>query len=150
MKRHPSLQALSQDHNVGLVMARRLQQGAVGSVEAFLQAWQEEMTDHFDDQERLLVRLCSAGHAAMLRNEHRVIRTLVTGLQDGDPSASAEVGTMLHDHIRWEERTLFPAIEASATDADLDFLAKESGKLEARRSTSQASQLRGELNGQSS
>jgi len=146
MKRHPSLQALSRDHNVGLVLARRLQQGSANCVPEFLHAWHEELADHFEEEERLLINLCTEEDANRLRHEHQVIRSFVAEFQSGNASRAPEAGTKLHDHIRWEERVLFPTIEASASEADLEFLAKECEKIENRRSTSQSAPRRGELN----
>jgi iron-sulfur cluster repair protein YtfE (RIC family) len=144
MKRHPSLVPLSRDHNVGLILARKLSRGDQGVADEFLAAWNEEMSDHFDEEERLLQPLMDPGHRQRLQDEHREIRALVAQLQAGDDVAE-ELGTRLHDHIRWEERQLFPAIEACATPTQLDALAKQTAELEHRRAHSTVAPRRGQL-----
>ncbi|MBZ0213048.1 MAG: hemerythrin domain-containing protein [Nitrospirae bacterium] len=150
MKRHPALQPFSRDHNVGLVLARSLQtasdDGARREVaRKLLEAWDVELKDHFSEEERLLGPLASEGMAERLRHEHRVIAEWIEAFRTtGEYGTTAAVGTLLHDHIRWEERELFPAIEASATEEDLERLARETDGLEARRHDSPLAPRRGE------
>lgn len=61
------------------------------------------------------------------------------------PDDLEKAGRLLHDHIRWEERTLFPLIEKTATVAQLEDLASRTAVLEARRANSDWSPRRGEL-----
>ncbi len=74
----------------------------------------------------------------MLR-EHGSIRNLVvTGRRrsaDEPPPESwcATLGRELRDHIRWEERVLFGAIQNRATPLQLDQLAMATAEIEKRR-----------------
>lgn len=142
MKRHPALQPFSRDHNVGLVYARRLERGdSIG--EEFARLWQDELDSHFDDEETLLGPLATDELSARLVAEHGAIRALASDLASAD---LVELGRRLGEHIRWEERVLFPAIEATASQARLRQLAVETARIEARRAASTWAPRRGELN----
>lgn len=148
LKRHPALQPLSRDHYVGLVQARHLSQAADGSdvdrraaVAAFLDAWDSEIAEHFNDEERLLGPLADEAGRDRLHEEHRSIRELVTLAREKrrqvDPGAQwvRLLGETLAAHIRWEERELFPAMEAAVT-GELDALQPEADRIEVSRSRS--------------
>lgn len=124
-----ALEPFSRDHNTGLLIGRGLSLGREGAVEGFLAAWNEELSDHFDEEERLLGPLASPELAQRLADEHRDIRNLIPGL----PGTASRLGEALELHIRWEERTLFPAIEVSATEEQLLALRKETDEVEMRR-----------------
>ncbi len=144
LHRHPALQPLSREHFNGLVQARRLRQAADGSaderrsaVDGFETAWLDEIAPHFDDEERLLGPLASRADAERLRAEHEVIRSLageVFALRERcDSDRLRRLGHLLHDHIRWEERSLFPALQASIGDEDLERIAHATQRVEEER-----------------
>lgn len=129
MKRHPALEPFSRDHNDGLILARALEEGREGSESAAKEAWDLELKDHFAEEERLLIPLCSADLARRLRSEHQDIERRI----QATPVVVRELGEVLAAHIRWEERELFPAIEAEASAAQLSELQREADELEKRR-----------------
>ncbi|HVL39651.1 MAG TPA: hypothetical protein VM328_09710 [Fimbriimonadaceae bacterium] len=148
MKRHPSLEPFSRDHNTGLILARRLQQHPTeGSLNEFLHAWQVEIEDHFDEEERLLGPLISESMRAQLLDEHRLIRDVASRLKAGEPAQEdvCRLGEALENHIRWEERVLFPEIERTATSQQLAQLAKATDEVEARHAASGLAPRRAEL-----
>ena len=133
MQRHVSLRPLSRDHHVGLVQARRLSRAADGenaerqaAVAAFDRVWQSEIRRHFDAEERHLLPLLTdsaASEAARLLGEHTDLRARAEAVRSAaEPEAMRDLGTRLHDHIRWEERELFPLLERSLSAAQLDAL----------------------------
>lgn len=145
LKRHPSLQPMSRDHYVGLVQGRHLLKAAEGNgvdrraaVATFLDVWDNEISIHFDDEERLLAPLADQAGRTRLLDEHRHIRGLVQQARAHrkriDPGAGwvGDLGQTLTDHIRWEERELFPAIEAAAAGG-LDALRPQADQIEASR-----------------
>ena len=149
--RHSTLRPLSREHMGGLIQARNLQHAAESdgparrlAVDDFVRAWQAEISDHFDDEERLLLPLTSdpALHARLV-SEHRMLRELASVCQR-DPVASANnpdmmqrLGSLLHDHIRWEERIYFEAIQREHAQA-LASMLHESDAIEQRRPRSRA------------
>lgn len=141
MKRHLALEPFSRDHNDGLILARHLDLHGSAALAEFRAAWDAELRDHFEEEERLLGPLCRASEFAQMSQEHREIRALGVEAQDDD--AARELGRRLHDHIRWEERVLFVAIEGRATESELAALASALEPLETRRGV--ANPLRAEL-----
>lgn len=129
MKRHPALEPFSRDHNDGLILARSLMAGEDSAPQQAKEAWDGELRDHFEEEERLLGHLCSEQSLERLLREHREIETLIKSL----PAGSAALGEALEAHIRWEERVLFPDIEATASEEDFKRLDSESQALEERR-----------------
>lgn len=141
MKRHLALEPFSRDHNGGLILARHLQERGASALAEFRAAWKAELRDHFEEEERLLGPLCPAEALTRMLQEHEEIRVL--GRTASDDEAARDLGQRLHDHIRWEERELFVAIESHATEVQLTALAQGSDQMEARRG--ETNPLRAEL-----
>ena len=137
MKRHPAIQTLSRDHHQALVIAQRLRRAtdSAGSEAqaAFLEFWRSEGELHFRvEEEVLLPRFAAAGAArseaiARVLFDHAELRLRALRLQ-GEPASSAllkELGELLAEHVRFEERHLFPAIEEMLSDRQLRRLAAD-------------------------
>jgi len=150
-KRDESLQPLSRDHYAGLVQAEHLRKSGAQEVDAaarrqtlaeFLDAWQREISEHFDDEERLLETLMTQAEIEELHRQHRTLRKMAKQASDEqakdapDPDWCRSLGETLRDHIRWEERELFPAIQERATPDQLELLAEHTGPIEQRRGRS--------------
>jgi hemerythrin-like domain-containing protein len=118
MRRSAALTALSHDHHHALDVARRLRRATAADLDAalaYLRAfWEAEGQRHFELEERHLVSALPDAEwreqtGRMLR-EHDTIRARVAAVA-GVESAHA-LGTLLHDHVRFEERELFPMLES--------------------------------------
>lgn len=129
MKRSPALEPFSRDHNVGLALARSLQRGDPGAPERFQNVWNNELEDHFQEEERLLDPFCDEKQTQKLRDDHDNIAQLSKKL----PVSAEQLGQALEAHIRWEERVLFPSIEAKMSPQDADALRLEANEMEVRR-----------------
>jgi mannose-6-phosphate isomerase-like protein (cupin superfamily) len=136
MKRHPSLEPFSRDHNDGLILARRLSEGGMAALPLFHQEWERELRDHFEEEVRLLGPLCGPDAQDRLHREHGQIQTLGHAAATDDDAA--RLGKLLEEHIRWEERELFPEIERTADSLQLGSLAHAAAALERRRWASDA------------
>lgn len=139
MKRHPSLEPFSRDHNDGLILSRRLIRDGVDALPEFAHAWSDEMQDHFAEEERLLGPLMSQEELERMVREHREIERL--GLGDSTQAEVVALGELLEAHIRWEERELFVAIEKRASEAELRSLAVETNRIEDRRNDVKRAEL---------
>ena len=151
LKRHPALRVLSREHMGGLIQARNLTMAADGdlaartrAVEGFVNAWRTEIREHFGDEERLLLPLAGSPELrARLLSEHRDLRAFADRCET-EPRAAAEdadfvrrLGSMLHDHIRWEERIFFEAVQREQPEA-LDRLTRAASQIEVNRPASRA------------
>ncbi|HEX4745564.1 MAG TPA: hemerythrin domain-containing protein [Gaiellaceae bacterium] len=146
MKRHPALIPLSHDHHHGLVQARQLRRAAErpaaerrDAAATFLRFFASETHRHFrEEEERFFPLLVAAKEPAtefLTRGllEHQRLRALAEALEseldDGDASAKQmqEIANVLEEHIRFEERTLFPLIEEIASRGALRFFTTSAG-----------------------
>jgi hemerythrin-like domain-containing protein len=141
MKRSPELRDLSVDHHHGLVAARELRWAAEGKVPlpaalaGFLRAWQQTIAAHFRREEEVLLpgfaRAVAADDPLIVRTlvEHvalrRTVRDLAESVGERRRVLAGEIGRALDDHIRFEERVLFPAIEQALGAAELARLGEE-------------------------
>lgn len=144
LKRHESLQPFSRDHYVGLVQAQRLMRAAINPdaeerrkvVANFVAAWDREIDAHFVDEERLLSDLALPAERARLLEEHAALRAHAARArvlcEQGHPSPQwmIDLGKLLNDHIRWEERCLFPSIERRADEPRLRELGERTREFE--------------------
>lgn len=133
MKRDPSLAPLSRDHHHALTLARALKRDASPRIVAALPSepaalilhvrgrFADELEPHFAAEERILVPACVA-HGEPLRalamrvlDDHEALRASVTGLAVDDSLADRldAFARLLDDHVRFEERSWFIAIEAT-------------------------------------
>lgn len=134
MKRDDRLRDLSDDHHSALVLARRAR-SAADCVHAaqrrevwddVVRAFARDLAPHFAIEERLLwPALVSAGEGALaerMRADHERLRGL---LDDPRPDTLrlSEFGALLRDHVRFEERELFPVAQERLPDDVLDAVA---------------------------
>ena len=116
MKRDPRLVPLSREHHAALRLGRQLIAGEGGGL---LRDMLPALRAHFAEEEHtLLPRLAAHGLDALvkrLRDEHAQLLALFAAAQRGE--RQAEAGQMLIDHVRFEERTLCPAVELLLEDA---------------------------------
>ncbi len=146
LQRHPALRPLSRDHYTGLVQAQHLIKAADGDAAArrravaeLLDAWATDIAEHFADEERLLLPLMNKADTRRLTDEHQALTRAAAEAREQrrqtEPDADwlRRAGELLRDHIRWEERELFPRIEADADEAALRQLETRTAGIEASR-----------------
>ena len=136
MKRSAALSLLSHDHHHALVVAQRLRRAEDRSkaTRQLLDFWESQGRQHFEVEEEVLVPTwleldpdADRALAARVADEHLVIRSLVRAAQSGalDLDGLAEAGRLLADHVRFEERELFPLIEGALRSGALAALGEE-------------------------
>jgi hemerythrin-like domain-containing protein len=146
MKRHESLIPLSRDHHQALHRALKLKRadeaGAAEAVRDVLEFFDGHGALHFRVEEEVLfpyfVRVGGADPSdeAIVRplTDHVWIRARVAALREEAAPTVIELhqlGERLDDHIRYEERVLFPAIEEALTAEQLAELGRAVAAAEA-------------------
>ena len=124
MKREPALAVLSRDHHQALAVALKLRRATADTAaearDAFLGFWESDGHHHFRVEEQVLLPAFAAfgdaHHPLVARAlcEHVVIRHRADVLareRTASPERLHELGAMLADHVRLEERELFGLIE---------------------------------------
>ena len=132
MKRSAALQPLSRDHHQALSVALKMRRAddAQQAATDFLSFWEAHGRRHFQVEEEVLLPLWARlgtidrDAAGRLAGEHLEIRARALALAD-DPDLGSvrELGEMLSEHVRFEERELFVAIESDLDADQLDRLA---------------------------
>jgi hemerythrin-like domain-containing protein len=127
LKRDPALVALSRDHHGALMQALELRRAAERSSAAaaevarsFLAFVASELSGHFADEEDVLLPLAdrvAPEESARVRAEHREIEALTARIPGGLAGREelvpvlVELGDLIHDHVRYEERALFESLQ---------------------------------------
>jgi hemerythrin-like domain-containing protein len=145
MKRHSSFIPLSREHHEGLLLATRLQQGR----NALLRLWSHDLNwqaeyivkffddnldTHFLIEETIVFPAARASNLnggtiiQALLNEHAEMREMVEFFRH--PSQKklectlTRFGEILENHIRCEERELFPLCEEAFSEEELENIGK--------------------------
>ena len=135
MKRDPRLRGLSSEHHQALVLARSLTgprgEWTLDDAARLRRRFATELEPHFRVEEELLLpALRRAGAVELVERteaDHAFLRERVAALADDEADARA-FGERLRDHVRFEERELFPACERLLADAVLDEVARRAPK----------------------
>ena len=143
MKRHESLHALSQHHHFALMESlfiRRANQESAATrtvslrkvAEEFIQFWDQKGKLHFRDEEEILIP-AYAIHAS-IENDQDVMRMLadhasirakigkLASLLSNNEAFETdlmELGEILQNHVRLEENIIFPRIEKTLNEEEL-------------------------------
>ncbi len=114
MKRHPHLIPLSHEHHRALHLALQLQKEPdKADTETLLTQEIPVLLAHFAAEETLIAQLLTPFvNQDLLQQftaEHAQLRQMLQ--LPVARESYGELGRLLHDHVRFEERVLFPALE---------------------------------------
>lgn len=142
MKRANQLQPLSRQHHLGLNIARHAKEcpddhTAITKHWSSLTAYLSDMHEHFHIEDTLIANALLpyketqsevASVLETLEKQHKSLYEFMAKIKTSTESKDNEVtvvevkqlGTLLYDHIRFEERELFPIVERYLTKEELD------------------------------
>ena len=148
MKRANQLQPLSRQHHLGLNLSRHAKECANESEEIAkhwhnLTSYINDMQYHFQIEDNLIAHALEpyrttqpdvASVLDTLDGQHKQLRQLMDEVDASQKSGNKDItvaqvkalGILLYDHIRFEERALYPAVEKYLTEAELDAVYKAS------------------------
>ncbi|WP_040253415.1 hemerythrin domain-containing protein [Psychroserpens mesophilus] len=126
LKRHKALQSLSREHHHGLLLSWKIRTGFNKEIEperirAYANwFYQNHLIPHFEIEETLIFPILEPDHELIKRAlaEHRRLRRIFTETEN-DTKTLSKIEEELEQHIRFEERVLFPEIQKVATEAQL-------------------------------
>lgn len=127
IKRHIALQPLSGDHHHGLLLSWKIRQGFKKGIDpermmAYARwFWDAYLLKHFVTEERKVFPVLGIDHPMVRRalSEHRRITRLFTSNHSDVERVLVLIEEGLENHIRFEERQLFNAIQEIATEEQL-------------------------------
>ena len=127
MKRSEALAVLSRDHHQALAVALPLRRATAASLDGALAGFHDYFDGrgerHFDAEEEVLLPVLrgvpdGGALADRIVAEHEQLRRLAADAGSSTAAAVA-LGDALHDHVRFEEREVFPLIEQTLGDDEL-------------------------------
>ncbi len=134
MKRDPRLRPFSNDHHRALVMARKIGSKCESCeidhqfIDELKQFCHHELEPHFALEERLLLPvLQSYGEQELVDrtlSDHKQILATVSMLDLENIDALMQLSLLLKQHVRFEERLLFEAIERNFSESELDRISR--------------------------
>lgn len=138
MKRHESLMLLSREHHDGLIAAQLMKKGAAnykgmptdfkGKSEYIVQFYHQYLIPHFQNEEDKLFPLVKEidknidSLIVEIIQEHKLIKNYIKAVEENKHTEETldELGKLLDNHIRKEERILFELIQNKCTESELE------------------------------
>lgn len=128
MKRDKNLQALSRDHHHGLLLGWKIRQGLKRNVSAaliadYIQYFSEAaLFPHFAEEELQILTFLNNDNDLKLKTleDHSQIATMIKSLNGVDTDDFLRIASRLDEHIRFEERVLFPYLQEVLSADQLD------------------------------
>ena len=132
MKSDKNIVPLSQDHHFGLLSGWKIKQGikkniSYERIKNYINYhWDNSQSFHFDEEEKILFPYSDDELTQRALDEHKEIRELLKTLNEVE---DFELLTLYADkvteHIRFEERVLFPHLENILTEEQLAEVGKK-------------------------
>lgn len=125
-KRHKALQNLSREHHHGLLLSWKIRTGFNKNIEAnrikVYADWffKTHLIPHFELEETHIFTILKSDDELVKKalSDHRRLKRLFTSTGD-DTKTLNKIEEELEQHIRFEERVLFPEIQKVATAEQL-------------------------------
>jgi len=117
--RDKNLYVFSHEHHHGLIFAVRLRKAHQADDEILKKYigdfWVNSLNSHFDNEEKLFLNFITDMELrARFLSEHKQIRDLYKDIDQGDVDIvekAKHFGILINNHIRFEERILFPWLQ---------------------------------------
>lgn len=137
MKRSDYIVALSRDHHFGLLFSWKIKQGLklqadVNRISKYAgYFWTHHLKKHFEEEENLLFNKWPHEGCTRALKDHQAIEKKITAITTSKASEQAfiELAEMIDEHIRFEERELFPFLEQNIPVQELILIGAELDKL---------------------
>jgi len=120
IKRSKELAPLSREHHDGLLFVWKIREGLKNGAptskmkEYSIWYWKQHIKPHFYQEEKFLLPYFPEGNelAIRLKSEHETIREHILNLdRDADKTTFVQLCDLVSEHIRFEERNVFPFLE---------------------------------------
>ena len=136
IKRSKQLTPLSHDHHDGLLFAWKIRQGLKNGTEINLISkyahwfWKNHLDEHFREEEQILAPHLPADNEMVKQmfDEHREIKSIFDGEDIANENLLLALAQTIDDHIRFEERQLFPFAEKAIAEKDLSLIQEQLSK----------------------
>ncbi|WP_159024111.1 hemerythrin domain-containing protein [Formosa sp. L2A11] len=129
LKRHKALQPLSREHHQGLLLSWKIRTGLKKGIEfdriKTYANWfyKVHLIPHFNMEETHVFSILEEGHTCRQQaiREHKQLEKLFS-LHSNLEDNLIDIADTLEQHIRFEERILFPEIQKIATETQIKLI----------------------------
>ncbi|MEO7314214.1 MAG: hemerythrin domain-containing protein [Ginsengibacter sp.] len=135
IKRNENIAKLSRDHHASLLFCFKIRQGIKKDVSTermvrYVQYFEKQhFIPHFTEEEEILFAPLNDAKAQKAIDDHVHILRLAKEISfSGKENQQKELGKLadlVDDHVRYEERVLFPHLEEKLTDEQLEEIGKQ-------------------------
>jgi len=138
LKRNENIVILSREHHLGLLFAWKLRQGLKAGIapermEKYIAYfWDTHLMEHFREEESLLFNGIQHELVEKGLQQHIAIKALFQSLlaeNKGNSEKYSLLADLVSDHIRFEERELFPYLESVIPSDQLSSIGEELARL---------------------
>ncbi len=129
IKRHKALQPWSREHHHGLLLSWKIKKGFALQVDTQRIKdycdwyWKNHLLPHFETEEKYIFPIFGEENHLVQQalDEHGQLRAMFEQ-KEADTDILSQIESLLNDHIRFEERVLFNAIQEVASETELKML----------------------------
>jgi len=138
IKRSKQLTPLSKDHHDGLLFAWKIKQGLKNGADIKLIAkyvqwfWKNHLQEHFREEEQILAPHLPEDNKLLKQmiDEHHGIESMVHINENiADEILLLNLAQAIDEHIRFEERQLFPYAEKAIPEKELNLIYDQLSKV---------------------
>jgi hemerythrin-like domain-containing protein len=128
LKRNQYIVIFSRDHHSGLLFCWKIKEGIKRGVDLLRIKkyinffWEHHLKIHFQEEEALLFNRLTDELTSQAKIEHLMLNKMITGINYSKSANSQDylsLAELMTKHIRFEERVLFPHLEAKLPTATL-------------------------------
>ncbi|MEO8820082.1 MAG: hemerythrin domain-containing protein [Ginsengibacter sp.] len=135
LKRHDDIVKLSKDHHAGLLFCWKIRQGVKFHVEKNRMIryvkyyWDHHFSTHFHEEEAFLFAPVKNDEVQKAIEDHQKIKIFidkigVSGVEKKEDDL-LELADTVDNHIRFEERILFPHLQKTLSEAQLQKIGEQ-------------------------
>ncbi|HSN08599.1 MAG TPA: hemerythrin domain-containing protein [Hanamia sp.] len=135
LKRNVNIVKLSKDHHAGLLFCWKIRQGVKYHIETDRMIkyvkyfWDHHFKKHFKEEEEFLFAPVQDKEVQKALEDHQKIKIFVDKIavsgMEGEEGVLLELADTVDDHIRYEERVLFPHLQEKLSDEQLEKIGEQ-------------------------
>ena len=121
VKRDENIKRLSREHHFSLLFCWKIRQGlkmnvATERIWKYVQYfWQQHLQPHFREEEKIFFAPIKDRLVQRAINEHKYIKQQIEDMANysgnNERKSLAKIADMVNEHVRYEERDLFPHLQ---------------------------------------
>lgn len=128
INRNSNIVALSKDHHFGLLFCWKITEGiklniALERIKEYVAFfWSQHLASHFNEEEELLFNAINDTFCDKAKEDHQIIKKEIEKITNNGEIGKHDylhLAQLINQHIRFEERVLFPNLELLLSEQEL-------------------------------